>query len=124
LAGFPVSTKGVYTIIRVTDNGGGVVIARVVLTAAQVVMVTAALKAIAVSGPVIASIFVGVEISVWLSFAELEVFRVIQGSEQGFPLFPGVIREGWEVFICHVEGDQRCGCPSTSLVVGELVVGC
>ena len=106
MAGFPVSTKGVYTIIRVTDNGGGVVIARVVLTAAQVVMVTAALKAIAVSGPVIASIFVGVEISVWLSFAELEVFRVIQKGEQGFPLFPGVIREGWEVFIGHVEGDR------------------
>jgi len=124
LAGFPVSTKGVYTVARVTDNGGGVVVARAVLTAVQVVMVTAALKAIAVSGPVITPVFFGVEIFVWLSFPELKVFRVIQEGEQGLPLFSGVIREGWEVFIGHVEGDRRCGCPSTSLVVDELVVGC
>ena len=113
-----------YTAVRVTDNGGGVVIARAVLTAVRVVMVAAALKTIAVSGPVITPVFVGVEISIWLRFPELEVFRVIQESEQGLPLFPGVIREGWKVFVGHVERDRRCGCPSTSLVVDELVVGC
>ena len=98
--------------------------ARAILTAVQVVVVTAALKAIAVSGQVLTPVFVGVKISVWLSFPELEVFRVIQEGEQGLPLFPGVIREGWEVIIGHVEGDRRCGCPSTSLVVDELIVGC
>ena len=99
-------------------------VARAILTAVQVVMVTAALKAIAVSWPVVTPVFVGVEISFWLSFPELEVFRVIQEGEQGLPLFPGVIREKWEVFVDHVKGDRRCGCPSTPLVVGELVVGC
>ena len=99
-------------------------VARAVLTAVRVVMVTAALKAIAVSWPVVTPVFVGVEISVWLRFPELEVFRVIQEGEQGLSLFPGVIREGWEVFVGHVEGDRRCGCPSTSLVVDELIVGC
>ena len=99
-------------------------VARAVLTAVRVVMVTAALKAIAVSGPVITPVFVGVEISVWLSFSELKVFSVIQESEQGLPLFPCVVRERWEVFVSHVKGGRRCGSPSTPLVVGEMVVDC
>ena len=98
-------------------------IARVVLTAAQVVMVTAALKAIAVSGPVITPIFFGVKISVWLSFPEFKVFSVIQQSEQGLPLFPCIVSEKWEVFIGHVKSGRRCS-PSTPLVVGKLIVGC
>ena len=69
-------------------------------------MVTAALKTIAVSGPVITPVFFGVEIFVWLSFPELKVFSVIQGSEQGFPLFLRVFRERWEVFVGHVKGGR------------------
>jgi hypothetical protein len=87
-------------------------------------VVTAALKTIAVSGPVITPIFVGVKISVWLSFPELKVFSVIQESERGFPLFSCVVRERWKVFVGHVEGGRRCGSPSTPLVVGEMVVDC
>jgi len=69
-------------------------------------VVTAALKTIAVSRPVITPIFIGVKISVWLSFPELKVFSVIQGSEQGFPLFLCVFREIWEVFVGHVKGGR------------------
>jgi len=54
------------------------VIARAVLTAVRVVVVTAALKTIAVSRPVITPIFIGVKISVWLSFPEFKVFGVVQ----------------------------------------------
>ena len=99
-------------------------VARAVLTAVQVVMVTAALKTIAVSRPVITPIFIGVKISVWLSFPEFKVFGVVQESEQGLPLFPCVVRERWEVFVGHVKGGRRCGSPSTPLVVGEMVVDC
>jgi hypothetical protein len=100
------------------------VVARAVLTSVDVVVVAASLKTVAVSGPVVTPIFVGVKISVWLSFSEFKVFSVIQQSEQGLPLFPCIVSERWEVFIGHVKRGRRCGSPSTPLVVGKLIVGC
>ena len=64
-------------------------------------MVTAALDTLGACRPVVTSILVRVEVSVWLRLPKFEVFSVVKEDKERSALLLGVTWEVWKVAVRH-----------------------